>query len=192
MLKVYTNGVDKQEFTLIDETETARFSNMDGWFSGVKLGFTVNHMYDISPSQYTSLSLVNFTEVAGVDFIAVAEKLRDTGWDKLPTEQKQMLVSAVSNFGCDGVTEDGEILEVHLSLKQTAKNIMEKALLMKSGKKELTSAQWKKLDSDINKLLTSSLLVKVVLFVQELLVLKKMTVGEMVMKGTMRSSVISK
>ncbi len=192
MLKVYKNGTNKQETVMLDETETEYFSNVDGWFSGVKLGFTANHNYEIASDQFTSLSLVNFTEVEGVDFIAVATKLRDTGWDKLPTEQKQMLVSAVSNFSCNGVTEDGEILEVHLSLKQTAKNIMEKALLMTSGKKELSSIQWKKLDKDISKLLTSSLLVKVVLFMQELLVLKKMTIGDMVMKGTLRGSVESK
>ncbi len=186
MLKVYRNGTDKQDFTLLEETETEYFSNMDGWFGGVELGFTVNHNYELASDQYASLSLVNFTEVEGVDFIAVADKLRDTGWDKLPTEQKQMLVSAVSNFGCDGVTENGEILEVHLSLRQTAKNIMAKAILMKSGKDRLTKPQWTKLDKDIEKLLASSLLTKVVLFMQELLVLKKITISDMVMKGTMR------
>ena len=188
MLKVYTNGTDKQVTRMIEETEGDRFSNIDGWFSGMKLGFTANHNYEVDKEEYASLSLINFKEVEGIDFIAVAEKLRNVGWEKLPEDQKKMLVTAITNFKCDGVTESGVVLEVKLDLKKIAKNIMERAILMTTGKKRLTDAQWVKLDKDIKRLLGSQLLTKVILLMQELLVMKEMTISDMLMKATLRGS----
>jgi hypothetical protein len=65
---------------------------------------------------------------------------------------------------------------------------MEKAILMTTGKKRLTAAQWIKLDKDIKKLLGSQLLTKVILLMQELLVLKEMQISDMLMKATLRGS----
>ena len=186
MLKAYKYKTDKQEFVSVEKTEVGQFSNIWGSVKGVDLQFTSNHCYMIAEEHFVPLTLVNFSEVKGVDFLSLAAKLRDTSWEKLPKMEQKMLVTAISNFKCDGITETGEVVEVRLNPLATAKAILAKADRTK-GK-----GSWKKLDREVKALSTTGLITKVILLIQEILVLNDIELSELTLKGTMSRSFESK